>query len=231
MMLKHFELNREGRDIAVGDIHGCFSRLQAELVRVGFDPSKDRLFSVGDLVDRGPESEAVLQWLDKPWFHAVMGNHDDMALRWPRGNMQGDIYRRNGGGWNMDQPREAQEAISAGMLRLPVAIEVETVGGLVGIVHADCPYDDWPSFVAALNGARGGREAEHCADMAMWSRGRMEAHTIGFPTSAVDGVRAVVVGHTPLQEPMVLGNVHHIDTGAVFGRKFTLIDLETLETL
>ena len=48
--------NTVGRDIAVGDIHGCFTELQRGLDTIGFDPCTDRLFSVGDLVDRGPES-------------------------------------------------------------------------------------------------------------------------------------------------------------------------------
>lgn len=52
--------NRRGRDIAVGDVHGHFQRLQQALDAVGFDPAIDRLFSVGDLVDRGPDSEQAL---------------------------------------------------------------------------------------------------------------------------------------------------------------------------
>lgn len=55
-ILQRFAVNQSGRDFAVGDIHGCFSKLEAALRRVGFIPEKDRLFSVGDLVDRGPES-------------------------------------------------------------------------------------------------------------------------------------------------------------------------------
>lgn len=64
--LKHFTVNTAGRDFAVGDIHGHFTRLQVALDAVSFDPAVDRLFSVGDLVDRGPESEQVLEWLAKP---------------------------------------------------------------------------------------------------------------------------------------------------------------------
>jgi len=42
----------------------------------------------------------------------------------------------------------------------------------------------------------------------------------------------VIVGHTPLQKPAVLGNVYHIDTGACFRNGyFTFIDLATLETV
>jgi len=228
MMLQRFERNTQGRDIAVGDIHGCFSQLQAELVRIGFDPEVDRLFSVGDLVDRGPENEAVLQWLAKPWFHAVMGNHDDMAHRWPAGNMQQDIYRRNGGGWNIDQPKEDQMAISEAMGNLPVAIEIDTAHGAIGIVHADCPFDSWRDFAETLlDESVAASMKGRIADVAMWSRGRISEDD----RSGVTHVRAVIVGHTPVQAPVVLGNVHHIDTGAVFGRKFTLLELETLEVL
>ena len=54
--MPRFAQNTVGRDFAVGDIHGCFTELQRGLEAIGFDPSTDRLFSVGDLVDRGPES-------------------------------------------------------------------------------------------------------------------------------------------------------------------------------
>lgn len=81
MRIKRFAANTAGRDFAVGDIHGHFTRLQAALDTAGFDPATDRLFSVGDLVDRGPECRDVLDWLAKPWFHPVRGNHDDYVCR------------------------------------------------------------------------------------------------------------------------------------------------------
>lgn len=61
--------NERGRDLLVGDVHGQFSGLRAALERVGFNPDAgDRLISVGDLVDRGPESDAAIDWLAYPWF-------------------------------------------------------------------------------------------------------------------------------------------------------------------
>jgi len=72
--MQRFQLvgaNVQGRDLAVGDIHGHFDRLQQSLDAVGFNKEKDRLFSVGDLVDRGPFSRAALHWLEQPWFYAV----------------------------------------------------------------------------------------------------------------------------------------------------------------
>lgn len=47
------DLNHRGRDIEVGDIHGCFSRLEAALALVGFDAGRDCLAAVGDLVIAG----------------------------------------------------------------------------------------------------------------------------------------------------------------------------------
>ena len=92
--------NTRGRDLAVGDIHGHFERLQECLEAVEFDPAVDRLFSVGDLVDRGPASPQALEWLAKPWFHAVQGNHESLAVNHLRGGrVDLDMYRAAGGGW------------------------------------------------------------------------------------------------------------------------------------
>ncbi|WP_414041500.1 metallophosphoesterase [Acidithiobacillus sp. M4-SHS-6] len=81
---KTLPVNTQGRDFVVGDLHGCKALLDAELVRQDFDVARDRLFSVGDLVDRGPDSEGCLDLLMEPWFHAVMGNHDAMLMAWLR---------------------------------------------------------------------------------------------------------------------------------------------------
>ncbi len=40
----------------VGDLHGCYTLLMNELDKVSFDPARDLLISVGDLVDRGAEN-------------------------------------------------------------------------------------------------------------------------------------------------------------------------------
>jgi len=63
---------------AIGDIQGCFNTLKALLKRFRFDPNLDRIWLVGDLVNRGPRSLEVLRWAaglgDR--VTAVLGNHD-----------------------------------------------------------------------------------------------------------------------------------------------------------
>ncbi|MBP8171239.1 MAG: symmetrical bis(5'-nucleosyl)-tetraphosphatase [Pseudomonas sp.] len=63
---------------AVGDLQGCLQPLQCLLKDVAFDPAKDRLWLVGDLVNRGPQSLATLRFLYamRDSLICVLGNHD-----------------------------------------------------------------------------------------------------------------------------------------------------------
>ena len=63
---------------AVGDIQGCYEPLMRLLDKASFNPEKDFLFCVGDLVNRGPESLATLRFLMNLGEQCVtvLGNHD-----------------------------------------------------------------------------------------------------------------------------------------------------------
>lgn len=62
----------------VGDIHGCIDELRLLLNKVKFNSQRDQLWSVGDLVGRGPHSKQVLEFVVElgPSFRCVLGNHD-----------------------------------------------------------------------------------------------------------------------------------------------------------
>lgn len=63
---------------AVGDLQGCLEPLKCLLERVAFDPAEDRLWLVGDLVNRGPQSLETLRYLYRlrDSLVCVLGNHD-----------------------------------------------------------------------------------------------------------------------------------------------------------
>lgn len=216
MLLQKFDKNKDGDDLVVGDIHGCFSLLREELSKVGFDVNRDRLFCVGDLVDRGPESIEATEWLKEPWFYSVRGNHEQMAIDYCYSRDHGYNYARNGGQWFIDLDHDTQGLIIAEFEELPYAFEIATAHGPVGIIHAEVPGDDWDN-VAEM-------QDRYDKEKALWSRDKIMTSN----THDVANIRRVYVGHTPLKEVAVLGNVHYIDTGAVYTEsegKLTIVNI------
>lgn len=209
--LNFYGLNTAGRDFVVGDLHGCFSALENRLKAADFDPSVDRLFAVGDLIDRGPESLRVLEFLAQPWFHAVRGNHEAMFLDLYSDGPVGDdaveaVCRRNGMNWWIRLEDRDRDRCLKAFAALPIAIQVETTRGTVGLVHADVPEGmDWPRFLRLISAGD-----EKTIQIALWSRRRMErANNAGVP-----GIGRLFVGHTIGDSVRQLGNVYFIDSGA-----------------
>ena len=65
---------------AIGDIHGCLDELLTMMDRISFDKEKDRLYFVGDYIDRGLKTYQMFRWLEKnvaeKCFFFVRGNHE-----------------------------------------------------------------------------------------------------------------------------------------------------------
>lgn len=63
---------------AIGDVQGCYQSLQKLLTKIEFDPAKDKLWLVGDLINRGPKSLETLRFVieNKKSVKCVLGNHD-----------------------------------------------------------------------------------------------------------------------------------------------------------
>lgn len=161
-------------------------------------------------------------------YEALRGNHDDYVCRFDTCDIGNWMY--NGGTWFVGLPLTEQQNYQVMFDDLPIAIEVETAGGMIGIVHADCVFGTWAELKAELESPETRKRLKLVHNTCMWSRSRVENRDM----TPVSDMRAVVVGHTPLRQPMVLGNVHHIDTGGWFpdgSGYFTLLELGTLTTI
>lgn len=222
---KYFTKNKFGRDFVVGDIHGMFTSFSKLLEQVDFDENNDRIFSVGDLIDRGTESHRAIEFLNKPWFFSIMGNHEYMLVESEDdARMLDNWVSYCGGDWWDEIPAALKPRIRKKLAKLPIVMEVETESGNVGIVHADVPlHMEWSYFVKEL---QSGLEMQNYS---LWSRNRYKRITLDGYSPVVEGIDLVVVGHTPVSKPMKEGNVFFIDTGATYIGDSTLAHLTMLE--
>lgn len=212
--VEHVSLNGRGRDFIVGDIHGCFDQVLRAMDKMRFDQSVDRLFSVGDLIDRGPGSQRTARFLRHPWVNAVKGNHEAMLLELyadgePHPAAVEFVASRNGFRWWLETPASVRADILTAIEPLPIAIEIQTPRGAVGLVHADVPKGvTWQEFTVALE-----RGDAQTIQIALWGRDRI----LNNDDSGVEGIGRVFVGHTPVARLARLNNLYAIDTGAVYG--------------
>ncbi len=214
--------NLRGRDFAVGDIHGCFSVLEQALEDASFDPARDRVICVGDLVNRGPESLRALEFLAQDWFFTVCGNHDrairqDFQLMNEKGvDAVRDDYERHGLGWMLLLDEAGQKDFLEAFEALPYAIEVPLkTGELTGFTHAEVPEGlSWQDFVQKLE-----QGDERVLQTALWGRSRIvQAYKNGFDTDpGVAGIDRVFTGHSIAagRRASRMGNWFCIDTGGV----------------
>jgi serine/threonine protein phosphatase 1 len=214
------------RVYAVGDVHGCDDRLAALHAQIAADawwrppPGRVAIVHVGDYVDRGPESAAVIRRLLGPsplpgaeLVH-LLGNHEAMMLdafdpRAPEGSVE--FWLDNGGAATLASYGAAAEdagswdAVPAGHLDFLRGCRLRWEAGGYLFVHAGVRPD------LAL-------DAQDPFDL-LWMR---------EPFLSWEGeLDAVVVhGHTPTAAPEILAHRIGIDTGAVFGGSLTCLVLE-----
>lgn len=233
---------RKGRIFAVGDLHGEYDALMQALRALAFDFGKDRVLLVGDIHDRGRNSEKCLDLLREPWADSVLGNHELMLLESidEDGALMGsgcsavEMWMANGGEWALGAPQHNRADWRRLVLdSVPLNWVVERKDGRkVVVCHAE-PDPDWLADVVALKN-RPIPVSQLRGAITVW--GRRILRTAGddeMPRqqkqhllSHVEGVLFSVHGHTQIKTAGWVNNLLFVDTGAVFGNRLTLVDLD-----
>ena len=209
-IIKELFLSTDQRLFFCGDLHGSIDLLEKALKELGFISGQDVLICVGDLIDRGPKSEATLRkfLFDKTGsFYSVRGNHDQMMV-----DNDWDLQLYNGGQWILDVDYEAR--VGYGIItnhKLPFAIEVNYNGKVFGVCHAEVPleFESWDDYCDTL------QHNKQLQKETLWNREIISCPE-WYQKYNLQGIDYVFHGHTPVEDPLIIGNRVYIDTGAVF---------------
>ena len=153
--------NAKGRDFVAGDLHGSLRKLEDHLAAEDFNPALDRLFLVGDLIDRGPDSMGCLELLREPWVYAVRGNHERMLIDYvDQGQASGPnkdpsaVFVQNGGGWvgGLDRlARQKLEELMPFVRCLPYVITVGDGSECFHVAHAEIMGDRFSTLCPGID--------------------------------------------------------------------------------
>ena len=217
MTQQTFERNKVGFDYVVGDLHGCLELFHQKLDDMRFTKDKDRMFSVGDLIDRGANSLGCLKLLDEPWFHAVQGNHEsEFLIPCVLGRESTKSWNFDGGDWakSADQNSLIYYAIKAS--HLPYSIIVDTSDGKIAISHAAPPSFDWADAVDPTDSQ---------VHQMLWDNDWLEEGFECEHPPVAKGVLRSYHGHTHVSEIETVGNAVFIDTAAFFTGRLTVVKI------
>lgn len=213
----------------IGDVHGCYDELVELLGRLGYQISPDgadalhpdgrRVFFVGDLVDRGPATPAVLRlamgMVASGHALAVPGNHENKLARALKG---ANVTTGHGLAETLRQLAAEPAEFSGQVAQFIDSLVSHLVldDGQLVVAHAGMRED------------MAGRSSGAVRSFALYGDTTGENDEYGLPVRypwAQDyrGKAAVVYGHTPVPEPVWLNGTICIDTGCVFGGHLTAL--------
>ncbi len=227
-----------GRRIyAVGDVHGHLEKLREAHRRITLDCADAGgpapVVHVGDLVDRGPDSRGVIEFLKdglergEDWV-VLRGNHDQLFADFAGGGDGSDPKLRKGINWldtimggdktlaSYGAKKRVLESKAAFRNRARAAIPQEHIAFILNLPLWHQTHD--MIFVHA--GIRPGfpMEAQDEDDL-MWIRD-------DFLWQLNDHEALIVHGHTPVDEPTHYGNRVNIDSGAGWGKELVPVVFE-----
>lgn len=226
--VRRFTRNLTGSDFIIGDIQGCFDALERLLEELCFSEETDRLFTTGNLIGAGRENHRIVDFINSPWFHSVIGNNEyRFENHWSytpkdRSTMyQFAPWCEQLSGWQLANLAES-------FAKLPIAIEIVTADGLIGIVHGDCNNSSWKMFTRGLCESA---EDQECSTnrttyRALFGRERY----IKKDDSSISDIYRLFVGHSPVKRITQMGNVFFMDTASALSGLLCGINLTSGST-
>lgn len=196
------------RTIIVGDIHGCLLEWLALTEKIGLTP-EDHVVSVGDLVDRGPDSLGVLDWFrSRPNTTILCGNHERKHVKKTLSVSQEIVRMQCGDRYD--------DAVSY-MATLPYYLETPEVRVVHAATIPGVPLSEVPEDI--LCGSTSGE------------RKLSERFSTGYWHDRYEDDIPIVFGHHVTGErPLVVRDrVFGIDTGAAHGMRLTALIVPTME--
>jgi len=206
-----------GKIFAIGDIHGCLSKLENLIPQIGIDSEEDTLVFTGDYIDRGPDSRGVVDFvLDlKREIRRVIclkGNHEQMFLDYVSLNKNEELYLLNGGNTTI---------ASYGYRNVHGDRELNVPDSHMDFFNSLLPCYETDDYIFVHAGLRDNipLKEQNIQDM-LWIR-------YDFIMSSYAFGKTVVFGHTPMShtDPLFRRGRIGIDTGAVYGGFLTCIEL------
>ncbi|MEA3470949.1 MAG: metallophosphoesterase family protein [Thermodesulfobacteriota bacterium] len=202
---------------AIGDIHGCLSKLKKmlSLLKNTINREDDTLLFIGDYIDRGPDPKGVVDFvldLRGKFSRSVflLGNHEEIFLNYINHREDGYMFFMNGGDTT---------AASYGYKDTGDRGEVNVPEDHMEFFTTLLPYYETENYIFVHAGLRPGIPlTEQATEDLIWIR-------YEFIRSSYDFGKTVVFGHTPILEPLIEPNKIGIDTGAVYGGLLTCVEL------
>jgi serine/threonine protein phosphatase 1 len=200
------------RCIAIGDIHGCAGALRALIEAISPQPG-DVIVTLGDVIDRGPNSREVLEQLLELKLHCtlkcVMGNHEEMFLAVMRGQSAPHKWIQFGGASTLDSYG------FDGDLSVIPAEHVDFISSFEDYVVTDGHFYVHANYQADL-------QLEQ--QKPLWLRWISLDQSV--PSPHISG-RVAIVGHTPDKsgEIMTLRHLKCIDTYCYGGKWLSALDV------
>lgn len=221
--VRRFPANTQGRDFVVGDLHGCLEPFEKLLRHVGFRPAIDRVFSVGDLVDRGPFSMACLKLLNMPWFFACRGNHEDLLLAHLDNPFQvkayDDSWLRPIAPVYADRKKLAGQWLNV-LRSLPYVLVVGEGEERFNVVHAEV-LEDGRSVTNEMIDSWSFEDPDKAQHRAVWGRALLRTWQRGKPVLRAHhrNMSPTYCGHTILSETSKVAGQIFLDRGAFLVHK------------